>query len=92
MTTLKRLKDEDVNTIFDCIRVKGQKPPPHLTFQIIKTGPDGMGLSPPSYEFEGKQLCHRLSLHVLELKPLTIMLLSTICFPRRPSRWLVRPT
>jgi len=54
MSTLKRLKDEDVNMIFECLRDSTKPVPSHLDFRIVPVGPNGLKLSPPSYEFEGK--------------------------------------
>jgi hypothetical protein len=53
MATIRRLSDADVRSIFESLH--GSKPAPsHLKFQIVPVGPNGLKLSPPSYEFEGK--------------------------------------
>ena len=49
----RRLSNEAVRSIFESIH-NGNLPPPHLNFKIISAGPNGMTLSPPSYEFESK--------------------------------------
>lgn len=49
---LRRLTDSDVRAIFEALH--HEKPAPsHLPFQIVRVGPTGLKLSPPSYEFEG---------------------------------------
>jgi hypothetical protein len=53
MTTVRRLDDNDVRAIFECLHER-KPPPPRLKFQIVPVGPKGLKLSPPSYEFEGK--------------------------------------
>lgn len=53
MATIRRLSDDDVKSVFDCVH-NNRPPPPHLSFQIVNVGPCGLKLSPPSYEFEGK--------------------------------------
>jgi hypothetical protein len=52
MATIRRLSDADVRTIFESVHHQ-RLPPPHLEFQIVPVGPEGLRLSPPSYEFEG---------------------------------------
>jgi hypothetical protein len=52
MTTIRRLSDSDVRAIFEAVHTNHQ-PPPHLHFQIVPIGPDGLKLSPPSHEFPG---------------------------------------
>jgi hypothetical protein len=51
MTTLKRLGDDDVRAVFDCLHSYAP-PPEHLHFRIVPVGPRGLKLSPPSHEFE----------------------------------------
>ena len=52
---VRRLADNDVRAIFECIH--DNKPrPEHLPFTIVPVGTSGLKLSPPSYEFEGKNL------------------------------------
>jgi hypothetical protein len=51
MTTLKRLGDDDVRAVFDCLH-SYSPPPEHLHFRIVPVGPRGLKLSPPSHEFE----------------------------------------
>ena len=52
MTTVRRLSDSDVRGIFESLHGGMMPPPPHLQFQIVPVGPNGLKLSPPSYEFE----------------------------------------
>ena len=52
MTTVRRLSDSDVRGIFESLHGGIMPPPPHLQFQIVPVGPNGLKLSPPSYEFE----------------------------------------
>ena len=52
-STMRRLSDEDVRAIFESLHGT-HLPPPHLKFHIVPVGADGLKLSPPSYEFEGK--------------------------------------
>jgi hypothetical protein len=59
--TMRRLSDADVRAIFESLHGSRHPPPPHLTFQIVPVGSDGLKLSPPSHEFEGKTL-HRMNL------------------------------
>eukprot|EP00980_Cylindrotheca_fusiformis_P008912 scaffold1900_cov123-Cylindrotheca_fusiformis.AAC.38 len=51
MSAIRRLSDDDVRAIFECLH-GNQRPPPGLTFQIVPVGPDGLKLSPPSHEFQ----------------------------------------
>ena len=53
MATSKRLADENVIEIFDCLH-SNKIPPSHLKFTIVPIGPNGLKLSPPSIEFEGR--------------------------------------
>ncbi|KAL7572094.1 hypothetical protein ACA910_001734 [Epithemia clementina (nom. ined.)] len=50
-STMRRLLNEDVRAIFECLHNQLPKPP-HLDFSIVYVGPDGQKLSPPPYEFE----------------------------------------
>jgi len=52
MATIRRLSNQDVMGIFDCVH--NNRIPRHkrLTFKIVVVGPHGMKLSPPSYQFE----------------------------------------
>lgn len=52
MTTMRRLSDDDVRAIFESLH-EHKRPPSHLRFQIVPVGPNGLKLSPPSFEFEG---------------------------------------
>mmetsp|Transcript_26551 Transcript_26551/g.55572 ORF Transcript_26551/g.55572 Transcript_26551/m.55572 type:complete len:594 (-) Transcript_26551:93-1874(-) len=49
-STIRRLADEDVRAIFECLHGEGPQPS-NLQFSIVPAGP-GMKLSPPSYEFK----------------------------------------
>lgn len=51
-TAIRRLADDDVRSIFECLHHQAPLPP-HLRFSIIPVGPTGLKLSPPSYEFVG---------------------------------------
>ena len=51
MATVRRLSDEDVQSVFDCI-YGNMLPPPRLAFHIIPIGHDGLRLSPPSHQFD----------------------------------------
>ena len=52
-TTIRRLSDDDVRTIFECLHHRTPLPA-RLAFVIVSVGANGLKLSPPSYEFEGK--------------------------------------
>ena len=52
MATIRRLSDEDVKAVFDCVH-NNRPPPADLPFHLVNVGPNGLKLSPPSYEFEG---------------------------------------
>jgi len=52
MGTRRILSSDEVTKIFDCMR-ENKIPPKTLQFAIVPTGPDGMKLSPPPYEFQG---------------------------------------
>jgi hypothetical protein len=56
MATIRRLSDMDVRAIFEAVHIN-RRPPPHLQFQIVPVGPDGLKLSPPSHEFPGSSWC-----------------------------------
>jgi hypothetical protein len=78
MSTIRRLSDDDVRAIFESLH-GDQQPPPDLKFRIVPVGPNGLKLSPPSYEFEGTnsdciiccpfplRSCHLLILHNVRL-------------------------
>jgi hypothetical protein len=52
-STVRRLSDGEVRAIFECLH--SERPvPTHLKFQIVPVGSNGLKLSPPSYEFQGK--------------------------------------
>jgi hypothetical protein len=53
-SAIRRLSDANVRAIFECL-YNGTPPPPELPFVIVPVGPTGEKLSPPSFEFEGKQ-------------------------------------
>lgn len=50
--TIKRIPDNDVRAIFECLH-ENKPLPEHINFSIIHVGPNGQKLSPPSYEFKG---------------------------------------
>lgn len=54
-TTIRRLSDTDVRSIFECLH-HNMPPPTNLHFTIVPVGPNGMKLSPPSYEFAGTSI------------------------------------
>ena len=54
MSTTRRLSNEDVMTIFDCVHNNVIPKDKRLWFQIVIVGPNGMKLSPPSYQFDGE--------------------------------------
>lgn len=54
MATIRRLSDGDVRAIFESLH-EGKTPPAHLKFQIVRSPPNGLKLSPPPYEYEGKE-------------------------------------
>jgi hypothetical protein len=57
MATIRRLSDDDVRAVFEALHNNTKEQlPPHLHFSIVPVGPDGLKLSPPSYEFEGKSI------------------------------------
>jgi len=51
MATARRLSDDDVKAVFDCITFN-KLPSPTLPFKIIPVESDGLRLSPPSHDFE----------------------------------------
>jgi hypothetical protein len=53
MATIRRLSDADVRSIFECLH-HNRPPPSQLHFSIVSVGVNGLKLSPPSYEFEGR--------------------------------------
>ena len=53
VATIRRLSDDDVRAIFECLHHQAPLPD-HLQFTIVPVGPNGLKLSPPSYEFESK--------------------------------------
>jgi hypothetical protein len=55
--TFRRLLDEDVRAIFECLHQKAPLPV-HLKFKIVPVGPTGLKLSPPAFEFAGTSMCN----------------------------------
>lgn len=53
LTATRRLSDDDVRSIFESLH-HSIPAPCHLKFKIIPVGPNGLKLSPPAYEFEGR--------------------------------------
>lgn len=53
VSTIKRLPDEDVRSIFESLH-ENKPIPSHLNFTIVPIGPIGLNLSPPPFEFPGK--------------------------------------
>lgn len=51
-SALRRLSNDDVKTVFDCVYNNKIPSNKKLQFKIIVVGPQGMKLSPPSYEFD----------------------------------------
>ena len=69
MATIRKLSDDDVRSIFECIH-NNKAPPVGLKFQIVPIGPTGLALSPPSFEFEGKlsrRCCSTMTFHPPQL-------------------------
>ena len=52
MASIRRLSDDDVRAIFECVH-NNTNAPSHLPFQIVPVGTDGLKLSPPSFQFDG---------------------------------------
>jgi hypothetical protein len=52
MATSRKLSDNDVKTVYECV-YNNRRPPPQLSFKIVVVGPEGQRLSPPAIEFEG---------------------------------------
>ena len=52
-TVIRRLSDSDVRSIFESLH-HSKPPPPNLPFSIVRVGPRGLKLSPPSFEFPGR--------------------------------------
>lgn len=88
MTTVRRMPDADVRAIFECLH-NNRPPPPHLKFQIVPAVPNGLVLSPPPFEFEGKCLCLRCSCLLDSL--LACLVAHLIVLPLSSFRWLLRP-
>ena len=60
MASIRRLSDDDVRAVFECLH-NNTTPPSHLPFQIVPVGADGLKLSPPSFQFQGKfMLCFKI--------------------------------
>lgn len=57
--TVRRLSDADVRAIFECLH-DAHPVPSHLNFSIVRVGPNGLKLSPPSFEFEGTAAAPRI--------------------------------
>lgn len=53
MATIRRLNPEDVKQVFDSLK-HNIMPCESLKYSIVVVGSNGMKLSPPSYEFQGK--------------------------------------
>lgn len=51
MATIRRLSDDDVRAIFESVH-NNRLPPPNLMFKVVPVGPNGLKLSPPSFEFD----------------------------------------
>eukprot|EP00978_Attheya_sp_CCMP212_P040385 scaffold219843_cov53-Attheya_sp.AAC.1 len=51
MATSRKLSDNDVKTVYECV-YNNRRPPPQLSFKIVVVGPEGQRLSPPAIEFE----------------------------------------
>jgi hypothetical protein len=66
MATIRRLSDDDVRAVFEAVH-DNRQPPRHLQFQIVPVGPEGLKLSPPSFEFEGEQHMKVLAMATFEL-------------------------
>lgn len=53
MSAIRRLSDTDVRAIFESVH-GNHLPPPNLSFQVVRVGPKGLKLSPPSFQFAGE--------------------------------------
>ena len=52
-TAFRKLEIHDIRAIFESLY--DNKPPPEgLDFKIVRVGSDGLRLSPPPHEYEGK--------------------------------------
>ncbi len=76
-TSVRRLTNDDVKTIFDCVFNNKRPKEKRLTFNIIPVGPQGMKLSPPSYEFDD-------GLYIL-LKPIKRMKNGSVGYYKKPE-------
>ena len=52
-TAVRKLENEDIRAIFESLH-DNKPPPPGLNFQIVSVDSDGLRLSPPAHEYEGK--------------------------------------
>lgn len=52
MATVRRLSDDDVKAVFECIYSNKLPSTKALRFHIVPVGPEGLRLSPPSYQFQ----------------------------------------
>lgn len=75
--SLRRLSNDDVKAIFDCIYNNKKPMEDKLMFKIIVVGPTGMKLSPPSHEFAD-------GLYIL-LKPLKRMKNGASSYTKSPA-------
>ena len=53
-TTVRKLENDDVRAIFESLH-DNKPPPPGLNFRIVPVDSDGLRLSPPAHEYEGKK-------------------------------------
>ena len=54
MATVRKLENDDVRAIFESLH-DNKPPPPGLNFRIVPVDSDGLRLSPPAHEYEGKK-------------------------------------
>lgn len=52
-TAARKLENDDIRAIFESLH-DNKPPPPGLDFQIVPVDSDGLRLSPPAHEYEGK--------------------------------------
>lgn len=52
-TAVRKLENDDIRAIFESLH-DNKPPPPGLDFKIVPVDSDGLRLSPPAHEYEGK--------------------------------------
>lgn len=54
-TAVRKIENDEVRAIFESLH-DNKPPPPGINFKIVPVDSDGLKLSPPSHEYEGKSL------------------------------------